>query len=354
MPQSNLFSFGPLELVAAAFSLPLFSLVIALLVAAGILVVASRPRREDRGAEQLPEPVTRSVRTKYLPEHRALGIAAIAVIVLFAVESVVRGYLLNLIDLNLIDHVSWLRYATPVFSALLGISVILGLIVTRGTTPPESPVLPAARRTWLSFSPRRGLVSASITLLALVATIITAGLASSPDGQGRHVWLVIPVPNEAAIDPIRVGFYGWAYGLPVLICLAVLTIVTWATLHTNAARPYIRPETVTAERDARREVAIGTVRIATAGMLLALAGASRLIASAGTVSRLTINGQNGGDPYEVAWRHAELAAAAGWLAPALEITAFVLLLLVASRLRRTPTTKPSEKTELKTGVEAML
>ena len=53
MPQSNLFSFGPLELVAAAFSLPLFSLVIALLVAGGILLVASRPRREDRGARQL-------------------------------------------------------------------------------------------------------------------------------------------------------------------------------------------------------------------------------------------------------------------------------------------------------------
>ena len=117
MPQSSLFSFGPLELVAAAFSLPLFSLVIAVLVAGGILVVASRPRREDRGARQFSEPVARSVRTRYLPEHRALGIAGVAVIVLFAVESVVRGYLLNLFDLNLIDQVSWWRYATPVFSA---------------------------------------------------------------------------------------------------------------------------------------------------------------------------------------------------------------------------------------------
>ena len=354
MPQSSLFSFGPLELVAAAFSLPLFSLVIAVLVAGGILVVASRPRREDRGAGQFSEPIARSVRTRYLPEHRALGIAGVAVIGLFAVESVVRGYLLNLFDLNLFDQVSWWRYATPVFSALLGISVVLGLIVTRGTTPPESPVVPAARRTWMSFSPLLGIIGASVTLLVLVATTIAAGLASSPDGQGRYVWLVVPVPNEAVIDPIRVGFYGWAYGVPVLICLAVLATVTWAALHTNAARPYIRPETVTAERDARREVAIGTVRIATAGMLLALAGASRLIASAGSVSSLTINGQNGGDPYEVAWRYAEFTAAGGWLAPALEITAFVLLLLVASRLRRTPTTKAGEEAELSTGVEAVL
>ena len=78
-------------------------------------------------------------------------------------------------------------------------------------------------------------------------------------------------------DPSR--FYGWAYGVPVLVCPTVLTTVTWAALHPNAARPYIRPETVTAERDARREVAVGTVRIATAGMLLALAGASRLMAA---------------------------------------------------------------------------
>ena len=161
-----------------------------------------------------------------------------------------RGYLLNLFDLSMSDVVSWWRYATPVFSAFLGISVVLGLIVTRGTTPPEAPVLPAARRTWLSFSPRRGIIGASIALLVLVATTIAAGLASSPDGQGRYIWLAIPVPNEVAIDPIRPWFYGWAYGVPVLICVAVLTAVTWAVLHTNAARPYIRPETVTAERDA--------------------------------------------------------------------------------------------------------
>ena len=354
MPQSNLFSFGPLELVAAAFSLPLFSLVIALLVAGGILVVASRPRREDRGAGQFSEPIARLVRTRYLPEHRALGVAGVAVIVLFAVESVVRGYLLNLFGLSLSDVVSWWRYPTPVFSAFLGISVVLGLIVTRGTTPPEAPVVPAVRRTWMSFSPRRGIIGASVTLLVLVATTIAAGLASSADGQGRYVWLEIPVPNEGAIDPIRPWFYGWAYGVPVLVCLTVLTAATWAVLHRNAARPYIRPETVTAERDARREVAVGTVRIATAGMLLTLAGVWRFIASAGSTSSVVIIGENEGNPYEVAWRYAEVAAAGGWLAPALEITAFVLLLLVASRLRRAATTKPSEETQLRTGVEAML
>lgn len=349
MPQASIFSFGPMELVAAAFSSPLLSLAIAVAVAGGILLNASRPGR-DHGTSQLSEAAVRSLRARHVPELRALGLAAIAVIVLFAVENVVRGYVINVFGI-----VSWWRYATPVFLALVGISVVLGLIVARGATPSEAPVVPAARRTWMSFSPLPSLIGAGIALFALLATTIAAGLASSPDREGRYVWLEIPVPNEGAIDPIRPWFYGWAYGAPVLICLAALIAVTWGVLHRNAARPYIRPETVAAERDARREVAIGAVRIATAGMLLALAGAWRLIAAAGSTSSLVIMGENDGDPYEVAWRYAEFAVAGGWLAPALEITAFVLLLLVAGRVRRSSAAKgPSERADLDSGVEALL
>lgn len=350
MSWNSVLSIGPTEIVAAVFSLPLISLVLALIVAGGILLVASRPRRQICGSAQLSEAAARSIRMRYLPEDRALGIAALGVVILFAVENVLRGYVLNVPGL-----VSWWRFATPVFCALLGMSVVLGLIIARGSTPSEMPVVPAVRRTWTSFSPRSSVVGASLVLLVLLATTIGAGLASSANGEGRYVWLEIPVPNEAAIDPIRVGFYGWAYGAPVLMCLAALAGVTWAVLHSNASRSYIRPETVAAERDARREVAIGAVRVTTAGMLLAVAGAWRLIASSGTISYLTIEGQNGGAPYDVVWRYAELAAVAGWCAPILEIIAFILLLLVASRLRRKSGTRsPSEHAELDTVVEAVL
>ena len=95
MPQSNLFSFGPLELVAAAFSLPLFSLGIAVLVAraSSSLPRDRAPRMVAQGSSLNRSP-DRS-EPGYLAEHRALGVAGVAVIVLFAVESVVRGYLLN-------------------------------------------------------------------------------------------------------------------------------------------------------------------------------------------------------------------------------------------------------------------
>lgn len=325
MPRFTTTGFTPIEMVGAAFSTPLVSLVIALVVA--VIIVAFSSSHSAQGA--LSEAAVRSVRARYLPERRTLGIAAIAVVVVFAAEYVIRGYLLNLIDV-----VTWWRFAIPVASSFLAIAVLLALIVVRGSSAPEAPVVTGARRGWMSFGPRVGLIAGCVVLLVLVSTTIAAGLASAADGQGRYIWLEIPIPNEADIDPIRLTFYGWAFGVPVLIALTALIAASWAALHANAARPYIRPETVTAERALRREVARGTVRIATAGMLLALAGGWRLIASAGSGSRLWIEGQNAGLPYEASWRYAELAAVAGWLAPVLEIIAFVLLLLVAITLLR--------------------
>jgi hypothetical protein len=181
-------------------------------------------------------------------------------------------------------------------------------------------------------------------LLLLVATTIAAGATSAADGRGQYIWLEIPIPNEAEIDPIRLWYYGWAFGVPVLIALAALIVTTALALRVNAARPFIRPETVAAERGLRSEVASGAVAVATAGMLLALAGAWRLIARAGSGTQLWIEGQNGGDPYEAAWRYAELATAAGWLAPILEVTAFALLLLViATPRRKWPSASPDEQ-----------
>lgn len=277
----------------------------------------------------MPHSVPSSVRARYLPEQFTLGIVAIAIIVLFATDNILRGYVHDFSA-----TIAWWRFSTAMLGALFGIIVLLGLILTRRTTRSEIPVVPTARRTWTTFGPRLGIVAAGVTMIALLVTTIAAGFSSSPDGEGRYAWVEIPVPNEPEVDPIRLPFYGWAYGVPVLICLVALAAVTWAVLHSNAARPYIRPETVASEHDARGHVASGVVRIATAAMLLGLGGAWRLIASGGSVSGLEIMGTNEGNPYDVTWRYAELADAARWGAPLLEIIAFALLVLVASRLWR--------------------
>ncbi|WP_104163546.1 hypothetical protein [Cryobacterium sp. N22] len=320
---------GPLDLAAAAFTLPLFSLVLAALIVVGTLLV---PRLRHRFGGLAAPSGTRppAVAARYRPEHRALGIGAIAVVVVYAVEKVVRGYLLNLVDI-----VEWWQYATPLFAAVLCLTVGLALIVVRGAPGPEQPVLPTARRTWLSFGPRAGLIGGAVALVALLATTIAAGLASSSDERGRFIYLEIPVPNTQ-LEPLRPWFYGWDFGVPVLICLAALALVTWATLRRNALRPYLRPETVTAERSARAQVASGAVAIATAATLLALGGAFRLIGRYGSMSQLTVGNDGAGTTYDMTWRYAEFAAAAQWLAPALEITGFALLLFVAIRLLRRP------------------
>jgi len=325
MSWSIISSISPAELAAAAFTLPLFSLVLASLIFAGTLFV--RRLRSRRGRSIPRTPAGRpSTAMRYVLERRALGVGAIAMIVVFAIENVVRGYMLNLVDV-----VEWWQYATPVFAAFLCLAFVLGLIVFRGTIQPEQPVAPTARRTWTSFSPRAGLIGAGAALVALLATTIAAGMASSADDRGRYIYLELPVPN-VPMDALRPWFYGWAYGVPVIVCLAALIAVTWATLRRNAARPFLRPETVGSEQSARVEIASGAVRIATAGMLLALGGAFRFIGRYGSISYVTTEVDGRRESYEMTWRYAEFAAAAGWLAPALEITAFVLLLVVASRL----------------------
>lgn len=327
MPSTHARSFSPLDLAEAALSSPLFSLVIALVIAGGLALVASRPGSATTRLDS--NEFAASVRVRYAPEHRALMVAAVAVIVVFVSEFVIRGYVITG------QTLWWWRFAVPIVSAVIGVSVAFALIVTRGAPSPEAPVMPSTRRTWVSFSSRPVLVMAGATFLALAVTTVAGGFASSPNGEGQYVWLTIPVPNEPGIDPIRMVFYGWTYGAPVLVALTALVAVVWATLDRNAARPYLRPETVTLERVARRASAQNATLFAMAATLLTLASAWRLIADAGAGSyRMTIIGQNAGVPYDAVWRFSELAVAAGWCAPILEVIAFTVLLVIASGGRR--------------------
>lgn len=325
MTQSGIPSVPLIELVGVALSRPVVSIVVALAIAAVVLLVPwRRPgvrRRSAAGApvDTTPDP---AVARRYTPELRMLGVGALAVLLAFVVEHVLRVYVFSMAGI-----VEWWQYATPVFAGAVSLGVVLVLIAHRGTARPEQPVV-ASRRTWVSFSSRAGLIGAAVAVVALVATTITAGAASSPDERGRFIYLAIPVPN-IDIDPGRSWFYGWAYGIPVLICLAALVVVAWATLRSNALRPFIRPDTVGAERADRTRVASAVATIATASVLLALAGAWRTIARAASPTTVTVAGEG---PYDMVWRYAEFAAAAGWLAPVVEIAALAMLLVVGGRM----------------------
>lgn len=305
----------------ALLSHPVFNMVVAAVIAGVVLLVrAPRRDRDDARAARIDAVVAR-----YRPEHLVLAIGAMVVLVALAVENVLRGYVLDLVDV-----VEWWQYATPVFTALLVVLAALGLIMFRRRAP-EAPVRSSVRRTWTTFGSRSARILAAVVAALLTATTIGAGLASSADDRGRYIYLAVPVPNTS-IHSLQFWFYGWSFGVPVLVCTGLLVTAVWAVLRSNAARPFLRPETTSEESAARGAVATGTALLAAAGMLVALAAAWRFIAGSGGPSQLGV----GDDPtlYDATWRFAEFAVIAGWLAPIAEIAGFMLLFVVAAGASR--------------------
>lgn len=317
------------DLLAVLFTVPITSLVFVIFAALFLALVREAWVMKVGDGRRNPMSDMRSVREKYHTAHVVLGAAAIGIGAWYVLESIIRGYVMA-VPAELV----WVRFAGPIMCAILGLGLVAVQIVVRGSEYPEAPVILADRRTWASFSERRDVMVAAAVLLALVTTTIVAGLTASVDALGISDSVAIPVPNLSAVDPIRIPFFGWAYGIPVLLCSGILLVVLAVLLQVNAVRPYVRPESVAVERTARRRIATGALRIAAASMLLTLAGAWRLIANAGSVSRLEIVGENEGSPYEVTWRFAEFAVVAGWGAPILEIVAFTLLILMVIRRPR--------------------
>ncbi|WP_421075090.1 hypothetical protein [Microbacterium sp. SA156] len=72
----------------------------------------------------------------------------------------------------------------------------------------------------------------------------------------------------------------------------------------------------------------GIARIATAGVLLAMASAWRLVADGAVLAPGVVEIADERTVYMPEWRYAEFALAGLWLAPFIEIVAFVLLMLV--------------------------
>lgn len=325
-----LLSADPAQLWGALLSQPLFSLAVATAVAV-VWRLLGRGRSGESGVAATPHGLDEAIRTRYRPERIALRVAAVAVIVVLGVENVTA----TVVPPDG-DTVSWWRYAAPVLAGAITLLSLLLLITLRGSATPRRPVPLAGRRTWTSFGSRGDLYGAALAGLALTLTTIAAGLASSPDPRGRYVWLELPIPN-ASVDPLRPWFFGWAYGVPVLLSAAALFAITVTALRCNAMRPFVAPETLRLERLRRSTVASGILRISTASMLLSLAAAWRFIAESGTTTALSIEGVG---TYEVAWRYAELAAVAGWAAPLVEVAAFLLLFFCTGI--RTPRRRASE------------
>lgn len=174
-------------------------------------------------------------------------------------------------------RVMWWLTLPPVVIASASVAIIL-LHTVRTRSTPEVPVTPVVRRGWLSFTRRRDSIVTASAVVALLGLSIAAGLASSPDDDGLYSRISIPVGDQGAGSST---FFGWAYSVPLLIVTAVLVVLLFLALRSNASRPFLRPETVGAETAQRRDTSVVLFALAGSSVLIGLSDAVIMVAHAG-------------------------------------------------------------------------
>ena len=317
------------SLLMAGVQLPVVNLIIATGIVALVLVVRSRRVAGDSGSAP-PQ-----LASRHVAEAWALGMGAVVAVVAYGVLSILQGVVFDLVNV-----VSWWYYATPLISGA-AIATVVMLVMRAGERDIAlRPVVPTSRRTWASFVRPREMTAAALATTLLVWTTVFAGTNSTPDQEGRFVYVDIAVPNTD-VEPLRPWFYGWAYGVPVLICAALMALAAWGALHINARRSFTGPDPVTSERATRTAIGNGVARIVIGVTLLSLSGALRFIAHGSSVGNLTIEGQG---TYEAVWRYAEFAVVGGAVAPCFEIAGFLVLLLTGIGILKAAT-RPARRAQ---------
>lgn len=299
-------------LLMAGLQVPVVNLVIAAGIVALVLVARTGRGAGTNGSAQ-PQ-----LASRHVAEAWVLGNGAVAAAFAYGLLRILQSFVFDLVNV-----VSWWYYATPLISGA-AIATVVVLVMTVGERDtPLRPMVPTSRRTWASFVRPREITAAALATALLISITVFAGMNSTPDQEGRFVYVNITVPNTD-VEPLRPWFYGWAYGVPVLICAALMILAAWGALHINARRSFTGPDLITSERATRTIIGNSVARIVTGAALLSLAGALRFIARGSSIDKLTIEGQG---TYEAVWRHAEFAVVGGAVAPCFEIVGFFLLLL---------------------------
>lgn len=152
------------------------------------------------------------------------------------------------------------------------ISAAAGMLLY-AATPPQAVPLAATdtrgalleRRTMLSVAPRRWLWATVEALAIAVVIVVFCGMTASADEAGRLREIRFEAPDASA----TAGPYpGWFYGVPVLIALGVLVVVTAVAAQRISATPaFPRPELADVDRRWRRDSVAVLLTLATGAML---------------------------------------------------------------------------------------
>ncbi|AWB86072.1 hypothetical protein [Mycetocola zhujimingii] len=180
------------------------------------------------------------------------------------------------------------RNSIPLAAASLAVI----LYATIGVRP--RPVVPSreidlAPRTMWSFGSRWWFAGWVTFVGLLSATVVLAGLASSTDGEGGHTMIVLDVGSSQA----GTTFFGWAFGVPVLLFLAVLSVVDCFAL-SRIARPAVPADPVERSLEvAIRRNQVRTVLALSVGAIAFTFGAALIFISRAATLSASVLGSDG-------------------------------------------------------------
>jgi uncharacterized membrane protein len=146
------------------------------------------------------------------------------------------------------------RYIGPLLAAVVALGILCVLLGVRAQSD-DRPGGDSSRHSVWSFGARWWFTAWLAATTLLVSTAIVTGLASSADDEGRYTIFRIELGSGSA----GTTFFGWAYGVPVMAAVAVLTALVFVTLWV-VSRPALPAEPAKrGDEIARRRGSVRTV-----------------------------------------------------------------------------------------------
>jgi hypothetical protein len=205
--------------------------------------------------------------------------------------------------------IQMLGFASPLILSV--VALLLMIPGGRARSPRGSAEL--APRTPLTFAPRSLVVLMGAVIALVLAVSISAGLASTPDLDGRYlVYAVEASTNTSASTTI----YGWWFSLPCLALIALIIAIALVEIALIARPPLAADRDLDARM--RKTRARNVVAVAAGGLLLHLGPV--LLSLFGT-SMLRLGVQT--EP--VGW--IELGTSFAAIGPALAVASYVTVIL---------------------------
>ncbi|MEV1130533.1 hypothetical protein [Agromyces sp. NPDC049794] len=163
------------------------------------------------------------------------------------------------------------RFAIPMAAAIVAVVAYIAFSARRPAGRQLREVDLTPRSLW-SFGSSSWFTLWAVLTGLLAMTVVLAGLASSTDDSGRHIMILIQIGGSQA----GTIFFGWSFGLPVLVTLVALNGVVMIALW-RIARPAVPADPVLRDNDrAARRNQSRTVLSITSGAMAFTLGASWL------------------------------------------------------------------------------